>query len=242
MNETQISFESLYRHLESVREEVVSELGKGISFHIVAFHGNTWIDINSWLLVEYRKEAQSNIVILEFQRLFKEIYWFQYVFLNCNYPLIYRNLRFVWELIYRAQYVLLHHNSSSLDDQLEHLASLEKRKYGWKIIEEVLRHLLLIDERQINNEIHPLWDDLNSHVHPSTSQMIRFLEKDPRSLVTDSFNRELALSTISVTDKVFDLIFASIFKQFRAISRHTSQYRKLDGWKHRLPYTFRVCR
>ncbi len=241
MDETQISFDSLYTHLESVRQETISILGQETSFHIIAFHGNTWIDINSWLLTECGKEAQSNIVILEFQRLFKEIYWLQYIFLNCNYSLIYRNLRFVWELIYRAQYILLNQSNKNLGDQIDHLASVEKTKYGWNIIEETLKEVLSLNDKEIKDEIHPLWDDLNSHVHPSLRQMVLVLDKDPRSLVTDSFNMDLALSTLAAVDRVFDLVYASIFKQFTAISRHTSNYSKLEHWKDRLPYTFHIC-
>ncbi len=238
MNKSQNMFNNLYTNVESVREETFSTLGIDMSFHIIAMEGNAWIDINHWLFTEYPKEVLSNIVIIEYQKLFKEIYWLQYIFLCSNYPMVYRNLRYIWELLYKAHYVLESSGSNHLEDQLNELQSMEKSKYGWKIIEKVLKSTLLLDDHQIKSEIQPLWNFLNIHVHPSVRQLDLVIDIDPSSLVTDSFNEELARLSIDTVDKVFDLLYASIFKKFEKIKKHACHSRKTSFWIDDLPYTY----
>ncbi len=230
-------YNELYKTLESVRKETISTLDKEISFQ-----GNNWIDINSWLFSEYTKEHPPNIVIFEFQKLFKEIYWLQFIFLNCNYSMIYRNLRYIWEMMSKAQYIFNKFHHMNLEDQFKELVSLEKNKYGWKIIKETLQSVLSFTDDQIENNVHPTWDYLNKHVHPSVKQMDLILEKDPRSLVTDSFNNKLAKLSIEIIDQIFDFIYAAIFKQFDKLRKYTLNYHKLPIWKDNLPYTFNTLK
>ena len=238
MNNSQDMFNNLYAQIESVRQEVFSKLGRDMSFHIISVEGGAWIDINYWLFTEYPKEILSNIVIIEYQRLFKEIYWLQYIFLSCNYPMIYRNLRYIWELLYKGHYILKNSGSTHLEGQLNELQTMENSKYGWKIIKKILKSTLLFDNHQINSEIRPLWNFLNIHVHPSVRQLDMIIDIDPRSLVTDSFNKELAMLSINIIDKVFDLLYASIFRQFEKIKKHAYLSYKTSIWRDVLPYTY----
>jgi hypothetical protein len=80
------TLDELYEHLKSVREETITHYGDEDALHIIDFHANNWIDIVRLISSKYDKEEQMNIVIFQFHRLFKEIYWLQFLFHYGNYP------------------------------------------------------------------------------------------------------------------------------------------------------------
>ncbi len=97
--------DGLYTHWKDVRRETIILLGKESSSHIADFHGNNWIDITSWIKSEYRKEEQYNIINFQFNTIFKETYWIQFLFYTANYTMIYRNLRYDLEMMTQAHYI-----------------------------------------------------------------------------------------------------------------------------------------
>ena len=46
-----------------------------------------------------------NIVNIQFLRVFKDIYWLQFLFYTGNYPTAYRNLHYIWEMMSQAYYI-----------------------------------------------------------------------------------------------------------------------------------------
>jgi hypothetical protein len=183
-----------------------------------------------------------NIVIFQFSRLFKEIYWLQLLFHNGNYPIIYRNLRYILELICQAYYVDSEYPHLSLDEQVEKTKEIETELYGWTLVKSVLRKVLNGSERRIDSDFKPLWIYLNKHAHPSAHQMDIAATEDFSSLVTDSFNETLARDALKATDEIFDIVSLIIFRRFPKIKESALRYEFLNEWGKFLPNTVRIIR
>lgn len=229
--------DTLYETWKSVRSETIVHLGKEDAVHIINFHGNNWIDITNWILSKYNREEQMNIVFIQFIRLFKEIYWLQFIFHNANYPMVYRNLRYVLEMIAQAYYVDCKYPILSLDEQIGKIMGMEKRIYGRKLVKAVLCPILNLDEKGFKEKFQPIWDYLNKHVHPSAKQMDIVVEEDFSSFVTDSFNENLAKDALKVVDKIFDLIYVIVLKRFSRVKGLVLGYKFINEWEKYLPNT-----
>ena len=234
------TLDELYVHLKSVIEETITHLGDEDALHIIDFHANNWIDIVRWISSKYDKEEQMNIVIFQFNRLFKEIYWLQFLFHYGNYPLIYRNLRYILELICQAYYIDSKYHSLSLDEQIKKINEMEEKVYGWALVKTVLCDILNSDEQYIRSNFKPLWNYLNKRVHPSGKQMDIVATEDFSSLVTDSFNENLARDTLRATDEIFDIVNMTLFKRFPRIKEACLKYKFLNEWERYLPNTMKI--
>ncbi|MEM2107241.1 MAG: hypothetical protein QXV46_05460 [Candidatus Bathyarchaeia archaeon] len=232
----------LYENLKSVRKETIEKLGNKDALHIIDFHANNWIDIIKWIVSKYSKEEQMNITIFQFSRLFKEIYWLQLLFLKGNYPLMYRNLRYILELICQAYYVDNKYPSLSLDEQVMKNKEIETEIYGWKLVKDVIQKVLNYSENQVDSEFKLLWIYLNKHAHPSAFQMGIVATEDFSSLITDSFNETLARDALKAVDEVFDIVDMIMFKRFSKIKEIALKYEFLNEWKKFLPNTTRIIR
>lgn len=236
------TLDELYEHLKSVREETITHLGDIDAFHIIDFHANNWIDIVRWISSKYSKEEQMNIVNFQFHRLFKEIYWLQFLFHYGNYPVIYRNLRYILELICQAYYIDSKYNSLSLDEQIKKTNEIEEETYGWRIVQHVLSDIMNSDEQYILSNFKQLWKYLNKHAHPSGKQMDIVAMEDFSSLVTDSFNENLARYTLRTTNKIFDIVNMIIFKKFPRIKEVGLKYKFINEWEQYLPNTIKIMK
>jgi hypothetical protein len=236
------TLDKLYERLKLVREEIITHLGDEDLLHIIDFHANNWIDIVKWISSKYSKEEQMNIVIFQFHRLFKEIYWLQLLFHYGNYPLIYRNLRYILELICQAYYIDSKYHSLSLDEQIKKTIEMEETVYGWALVKTVLCDIFNSDQQYIRSNFKPLWDYLNIHVHPSGKQMDIVATEDFSSLVTDSFNENLARDALRATDEIFDVINMMLFKKFPRIKEVGLKYKFINEWEQYLPNTMKIMK
>lgn len=234
--------DELYKHLKSVREETITRLGRGDALHIIDFHGNNWIDMNGWIYSKYQGEEWTNIISLQFFRLFKEIYWLQLLFHHGNYPIIYRNLRYLLELIAQAYYVDSQYPNLSLDEKMEKTKEIEELVYGWTLVKNVLCEILSNDEKYIRSNFKPLWDYLNKHAHPSGEQMDIVATEDFSSFVTDSFNENLARDVLRATNEIFDLVNMIIVRRFFRVKELILQYKFINEWDEYLPNTMKLVR
>ena len=236
------TLDELYKHFNSVREETITHLGDKDALHIIDFHANNWIVIVGWISSKYDKEEQMNIIIFQFLRLFKEIYWLQFLFHYGNYPVIYRNLRYILELICQAYYIYSNYYDLSLDEQIKKTTEVEEKVYGWNLIKTVLGDILNSDEQHIQSNFKPLWNYLNKHVHPSVKQMDKVVTEDISSLVKDSFSKNLARDTLRATDKIFDIVNMIIFKKFPEIKEVALKYKFINEWIQYLPDTMKIIK
>ena len=202
--EIEKSLDRLYENWNSVKEETIQCLGDQIALHLIDFHGNNWIDVHGWITTQYTQEQRLTITFFQFVRLFKELHWLQFLFMCANYPVVYRNLRYVLEMMSQAWYIQSQHPNLRLNEQIEQITEIEEKIYGWTLIRTVFSQTLRIDEKATEEKLKPIWTLLNKHVHPSAKQMNRVAEENFSSFVTDSFNENLARETLTVADKVFD--------------------------------------
>jgi hypothetical protein len=234
--------DSLYDHWKSIREEAIANLSEREACRIIDFHGNNWIDITRWISAVYNREQQMNSVSFQFSRLFKEINWLQFLFHTSNYETGYRNLRYVLELMCQAYYIHVNYSELSLDEQVEKSRQVEENIYGWKLISYVLCDLFNKARKEARIQFKPLWDELNRHAHPSTRQMSLVAAEDFASLITDSFNTNLANKLLKVTDEVFDIIYSVMFMKYPRARKAALQYYLLYEWEGCLPNTLSVLR
>lgn len=238
----QKSLKGLYKTWRSVERETVASLGGETALHIIDFHGNNWVDIIRWVFSKYSQEEQMNIVSFQFTRLFKEIHWLQFLFHNANYPMIYRDLRYVLEMMAQACHVDSEYPGFNLDEQMKRAGEKEESIYGWKLVKRVLCQTLNFGERDLEGRFRPLWAYLNKHAHPSVKQMGLVSKEDFRALVTDSFNEKLAGEALKRVDIIFDLIYAMMFERFPRIKELAQGYKFMNEWEDYLPNTMRVIK
>jgi hypothetical protein len=234
--------DNLYEQWREIRKETIERLGGKEALKIIDFHANNWIDIVKWISSEYKREEQMNIIVFQFSRLFKEVYWLQFLFHTGNYPTAYRNLRYILEMICQAYYVDSKHPTLSLDEQLEKTKDLEKRVRAWDIVSGTLKKVLNKTDAEVRAGFKPLWDDLNRYAHPSVRQMDLVAEKDFAALVTDSFSEPLAGELLGVTDKVFDIAYAVVLTRFPKVINLVRQYKFIHEWEECLPNTIGIIR
>lgn len=243
INELEGTLDDLYKHWRDTRKETIGHLGDKEALKIIDFHANNWIDIVGWISADYPRDEQMNIVYIQWLRLFKEIYWLQFLFYSANYPAAYRNLRYMWEMLSQAYYVDAKYPGASLDEQFDWARVLEGQHiYGWRVVETTLRQVLNKPTNKVVALFKPLWNTLNRYVHPSTIQMDMVAEEDFSVLVTDSFNEKLAKGLQDATDQIMDVIYATVLNRFPKAKTRARNYKHIHEWEDCLPNTMAIIR
>lgn len=243
IKELETILDNLYPHWREIRRETIECFGDKEALKIIDFHANNWIDIVHWVSDEYPEDEQMNIVYIYWLRLFKEIYWLQFLFYTGNYQTAYRNLRYVLEMLCQAYYIDATHPDSTLDEQIDWARRTEEKGiFGWGLVKRALCILIDKREEEIRLLFKPLWSNLNRHVHPSVIQMDAIAEEDFAGLVTDSFSESLAKELQEVTDKVMDIICAMVLKRFPKAREHARNYKFIREWEDCLPNTMKIIR
>ncbi len=232
--------DELYAHWGEIRKEAIEQLGAREALKIVDFHGNNWIDIVRWVSSTYERQDQMNIVTFQFSRLFKEIYLLQFLFLAGNYSTVYRNLRWILELITQAYYVDAKYPTLSLDEQIEKTMEIEDNVFGWNIVSSTLVKVLNRRGQQIQAVFGPLWKELNRHAHPSARQMGLIAMEDFSALVTDSFHENMAKELLVAIDRIFDIVYSVVLKRFPRAKSLVREYEFLNEWERCLPITMSI--
>jgi hypothetical protein len=236
------SLSKLYETWVSVEQETLRCLGNKTSLHLIDFHGNNCINISKWITTKYTRGHQLTVTFVQFIRLIKELHWLQFVFNHANYPMVYRELRYVLEMMSQAWYIESIYPDLHLDGQIEHIMEMEEKIFGWKLVRMVFSQVLNIDNSDIEKNLKPTWILLNKHVHSSAKQMSIVANEDFSSFVTDSFNDNLARATLAVADEVFDLIYTLVLTRFPHVTEFALQYPHINEWEEFLPYTMRTLR
>lgn len=230
-----------YEHLPKIAAETFRSLGKERATHFTSL-ANDWIDILSVILDTYCKDKPSNSLMYFYfsSALFKEVHWFQLLFLAGNYAFLNRNLRFVWEMIFRAYYVDTYVRESpcdpkppgpTLDDKIKWLAQHERKMFQWnRFMKPRLRQLLpQAAGTEIEQHYKSLWNKLNEYVHPSKALLDKMVVDVPESLITDRFDREWALETTETASMIFGLVWLAVISTFPESAELLAQKRlRLD--------------
>lgn len=232
--------DNLYEDWKQIRRETVRQLGEREALKIIDFHANNWIDLVRWISSKYKREEQMNIVIFQFSRLFKEIYWLQFLFHTGNYSTAYRSLRYILEMICQASYIDRKYPALTLDAQIEKTREIEERVFGWNVVNSVICKVLKKPDEEILVSFRLLWNDLNKYAHPSVMQIEVVAKEDFSALVMDSFNENLAKALLEATDKVFDIVYAVVLKRFPKAIGLAQQYEFIHEWEECLPNTINI--
>lgn len=225
------SLSKLCEPWDSITHETIEFLGKEAALHIVEYHGENWIDIAAeWIPAKYGQEEHNNIVFIQFLRLFKETIWLQFLFQTGNYNLVYRNLRYLLEMMAQASYVDWKYPDLNLDKQIEKTMEIEEQIYGWNLLKSVLCNILICNQASLDGKYKDIWNYLNKYVHPSAIQMNMVAEKDPSSLLIDSFNETIARDTLDIVDEVFEIIYLIIFSRFPKVTDLLLEDKFIDKW------------
>jgi hypothetical protein len=214
-----------YEHLRKIAEGTFRSLGKEQAGHFTRL-ANDWMDVLGVISNNYpENERLHSLMYLSLSGLFKEVIWFQLLFLAGNYPLLHRSLRFVWEMMFRAYYVDTYVRESpsdpeppgpTIDDKVEWLGQREKDMYRWgNFVKPTLLQLLpQAQGTEMEEYYKSLWGELNAYVHPSKALLDRMVADVPGFLITDSFDKAWALETIGVSTMIFDLVWVAVLSRF----------------------------
>jgi hypothetical protein len=234
-NDHLLSFlEDEYKALRKIAEETFYSLGEEQAIYFINL-ANDWIGILSAILDTYSKDKLSgSLMYIYLSSLLKEVRWFQLLFFSGNYPLLYRNLRFIWEMIFRAYYVDTYVRESpddpeplgpTIDDRVEWLAQHERKLFTWdKFVKPTLRQLLpQVEGTEMEVYYKLLWDKLNEYVHPSKALLDRMIVEVPGFLMTDSFDKEWASETIETATMILDLVWVAVISRFPSCAELIAQ-------------------
>jgi len=226
--------EDEYKALRKIAEETFHSLGEEQAMYFINL-ANDWIEILGAIRDTCSEdEFLNSLMYICFSGLFKEVRWFQLLFFSGNYPLLYRNLRFIWEMIFRAYYVDTYALESpdapeppgpTIDERVEWLAQHERKLFKWdKFVKPTLRQLLpQVEATEMEEYYHLLWDKLNEYVHPSKALLDRMVVGVPGLLMTDSFEKEWASETIEMATMIFDLVWVAVISRFPSCAELIAQ-------------------
>jgi hypothetical protein len=181
---------------------------------------NDWIDLSAAIIEAYpKKMLEISLVMADLSSLGKELVWMHRLLHWGNYPTVFRNLRYAWELISLAVIADAPnsivatsgaHSGKSIDVKL---AWLDRRafKLNWRT---AIRPLLQgVVERSEHGYFGCLWGRLNKCVHASAKIRSRLMGESAAA-VKDAFDQTWAEETCQISTDVFDIIWLLILRRF----------------------------
>lgn len=214
-----------YEILQEIAAEAVNVLGaEQAGFFTYLF--NDWMDVWGAISTAYpEEELAQSLVYFYLVGLSKEVRWLQLHFLSGNYSLLHRDLRHIWEMVFRGYYVDTHAKKEetdpeppgpTLDEKIAWMAEHERDLFTWgEFMRLTLRRLVpKVKGTDVERYYKLLWDNLNEHVHPSAALLDRMATWSPESWVKDAFSEEWALEAINSATMVFDLVWVAVLSRF----------------------------
>jgi hypothetical protein len=217
--------ETIMKSWQEVAEETKRILGPHESERVAAAYNDCLALINA-LQDTYGSDLfTTSLVALSLPTLLKEIPWLHMLFVWGNYPAVHRNLRFIWELTYRAIYadtykIVLPDDDlgpgPTIDDKINWLSVQErKNKLTRKtLIDPLLRCFHGVNEQGlIDSGLPALWEKLNQRVHPSKELWEEVLAHPHRPML-DVFDEPAARETLRAMEEIFDIIWLGVLTMF----------------------------
>lgn len=181
---------------------------------------NDWLGVWSQMLNVYSKDvALRSLVAADLFNLGKELHWMHRLLHWGNYPLVHRNLRYVWELMFLAYFAdtveaavpeISDQPGECVDDKVAWL-----HKHEWKINwRSVIRPLVykVIEKRERQHYSH-IWGSLNRSVHASVELRYRLIDESALA-IRDAFDLRWAKDTCQIASDVFDVIWLVVLRRF----------------------------
>jgi len=207
-----------YSMLRKVAQETIETLGEeAIGYWVDAY--NTCIDIDIAITKSVPRETLvRSLLNLRLVELYKGMSWLLFLFAAGNYHMLARELRFIWEAVCQAYYVDTLLPELGVDEKT---AKLSKKKYrGWRMIKEVLLDVLPAWTEELGSECRRLYDQLSKMVHPTRQEFdLKVLEGSGALLVTDTFVESIALETLDMARRIFDIVWCTAFAEYPQLGR-----------------------
>jgi len=209
----------LWGNLTGIAQETKKRLGEKGSGCFINLY-NDWLDLWTRILDAYsRDEPFTSLVAADLFSLGKELHWMHRLLHWGNYPLIYRNLRYAWELMSLAYFAdtvevsvpeIADSPGKSVDAKAAWLKKHD-RNINWRT---VIRPLLdRVIDRGERGHYSRTWGDLNRCVHASLELRERMIDESALA-VKDAFDPAWAKETCQVASDVFDVIWLIVLRRF----------------------------
>jgi hypothetical protein len=217
--------QSLY---EQTANETVNALGTEAAMLFVEF-ANDAIDISDALSDAYGQDERiQSLVHHDFHAMHQRIVGMQFDFLAGRYEAVRWALRFTWESIFRAYLADCfralnsdHPNppGPTVDDKADWLANPPFGLNWTTAILPVLRHVFpLWSEEEVVSEFKPVWDSLNTAVHPSGEWRASGVREESTRCVWHHFDEALAHEVLADARAVFAVVFATVLTRFPRVA------------------------
>jgi hypothetical protein len=209
----------LYEHLKSIADETKASLGEetcGLFLFLYSDLVDVWGAIGD---VYGSDTALTSLVAADLYALSKELLWLHRLWHWSAYPLVYRNLRVCWEMMFLAYHVDTFADrhpedadppGRNLDDKVDWLHRRCRRKLWDKIIGPLTAEFTSAEDLQGYQQI---WGALNKACH-STKQLRDKMVNDSSLFVKDAFDEAWARESLSVSGQVFELIWLIVPRRF----------------------------
>ncbi len=209
----------LFGGLAEIAEETKKHLDLEQSGCFVNLY-NDWIDIWPAILDSCSHDhLLTSLVFADLHAVGKELYWMHRLLHWGNYPMVYRNLRYVWELMGLAYFAdvdevavqgIIDRPGPQLDDKAAWLDRHQMR-IRWSTVIRPIRDKVI--DRAEWEHFGRIWGELNRCVHASWSLRDKMLDESAL-FVKDAFDQNWAIETCQVASDVFDLIWLIVLRRF----------------------------
>ena len=207
-------FEFLWNILKEVQKETKGRVGD--NYYNWSEHYNNWIDIIRPIIRSSPSFGNSllGVRFLEFNKI---ILWIQMCIHCGQYYSALRELRFLLEFILKAYYLDKKYPNSTTEFKIQN----EERLIGRRLIDE----LDLPNEHRSKLKI--LYKELSEYTHPTKEELSPILSGDVGARVTFAFDKDFFNKCKEFTNKVVDVVFFIIIKEYNNIINELKKDNKL---------------
>jgi hypothetical protein len=212
--------------------ETVTALGEDDALALVDIHSDYWMMHNA-ITCEHSEEAAGSLLCFCSLALPQKLLHLLADFLHARYEAVGRELRFIWEMVFRCRLADIEQAGATLDQKTEWLKAQE-RHLKWDTAVRPALANFFTDHDAVNTHFNAVWKRLNEVAHPS----VNWLESgvgDSCRLVLDSFDERLARQTLADVGEVLALVWVVFLDAFPKIGprlaaepnlfKHTPQLR-----------------
>lgn len=216
---TAIERRLLWGNLSQIAETTKRRLATKQSHCFVNLY-NDWLDIWGGILDAYSKDVLlTSLVVADLFSVGKELHWMHRLLHWGNYPLIHRNLRYVWELMFLAHFAdtvevavpkIADIPGESVDAKAAWLKRHDRCTNWQSVVRPLLEKVINRGDRRYYSS---LWAGLNRSVHASLELRHRLIDESALA-VKDAFDRQWAQETCHIASGVFDAIWLLVLRRF----------------------------
>ncbi len=207
-------------HYAGVNAKTVEVLGEDDAFAITDIHDDFLTIQGEVLTAHPQEDIADSLLFAFFCSLPKKLYDLQHDFLCARYDEVRRELRFIWEMAFRARFIDVNQHGKSVDEKIDRLEA-EGRSLNWNsVIRPILDELFeLWPEKERRERFKDIWDRLNQVCHPTAGWLRDGIQKSNR-LHVNSFDEWQARRTLADLCEIVALVWGMLLATFPEIGPH----------------------